>query len=98
MNLGIEHLGLGLKIWIGDYYGNLESRLGFVLQIGIGGLDRELKFGIRIGDLLGLGIEDWGLVLGIWIRDWDWGLELGFGIGDWGLGLDIGDGELDCGF
>ena len=41
------------------------------MQIGIGDLDRELGLGIRIGDLLGCGIEDWGLVLGMGIGDWN---------------------------
>ena len=56
------------------------------LQIGIADLDREFRLGIRIGDWLEFGIEDWGLVLGI--GDWDCNLGLRFGIG-----IGIGDWE-----
>ena len=43
-----------------------------------------------IGDLLGFGIDDTGLVLeiGIWFGEWD--LGLGFEDLDRGLGLEIG--------
>ena len=36
---------------------------------------------------------DYGLGLGIGMRDWDSGLEFGIGIGDWGsqIGATIGD-------
>ena len=40
---------------------------------------------------MGLGIEDWGLGLGIEIGIRDWGL----GIGDWGLRLGLGIGIED---
>ena len=40
-------------------------------QIAIGGLDRGLRLGIRIGDLLKSRMKDWGLVLGIGIEDWN---------------------------
>ena len=53
-----------------------------------------------------IGIGDWGLGLGIGIRDWDWGFGLGIWIEiwDWGLGIGIGDWlrllvlTLDCDF
>ena len=66
-NLGIENLGLGLDIGIGDWDYQLLSEIwigywdwGSILQNTIGGL----WLGIRIG-----------------VRDWDWGLR--FKIGYW---------------
>ena len=32
----------------------------------------DCRDGMEIGDLLGFGIEDWGLILGIDIGGWDW--------------------------
>ena len=65
------------------------------MHIGIGNFDMGFRFVIKIGDWLGFGIEDWGLVLGI--GDWALDLELGLRIwiGDWdrilGLGIMIRD-------
>ena len=39
-----------------------------------------MRIGIDIGDLVGIGIGDWGLGLVIGTRVADWGLELGIGI------------------
>ena len=59
--------------------GDCDWRLGLVIEIGI-----EIKIGDR---KLGIGIQDWGLELHIWIGNLDWELEfgigLGNGIGDW---------------
>ena len=69
------------------------------LQIGIRYLDKELRLGVGIRDLLGFGIEDWRLVLGI--RDWDWDWvcdwDSGFGFEDLyrGLAFVLGIGIVD---
>ena len=69
----------------------LELGLGW--QIGIGDLNRGLRLGIKIGDWLGFGTEDWGLVFGI--EDWDLDYEFGLGFEDLdrGLGSEIWIGE-----
>ena len=54
-------------------------------------MDRRLRLGIRIGDRLEFGIQDWGSVLGIGIDDWD--LGLGFVELDRRLGSEIGIGD-----
>ena len=61
-------------------------RLGFGIGTKIGDwrLDRVSGLGIAIGiGDLGLGINDWGVEIGI--GDFDLGLGLRLGIGDWGL-------------
>ena len=51
-----------------------------------------MTFGCNFWFEIGIVIGDWGLELGVGIRDWDWGLGWGW---DWGLGLEIGIGDWD---
>ena len=53
-------LGIRIKIWIVNW----DWRFGQGIEIGDQGWGL-----VGVGDWLGLGIEDWGLVLGI--GDWD---------------------------
>ena len=58
-------------------------------------MDRGLRLGIRTGDWLGFEIEEWRLVLGTGIGNWDLNWILGFENSDRGLGseTEIGIGD-----